>query len=74
LYYKIKTKMDMKKGLSISVKYLVLSLLFLTLAFSTSAGFLQNYIYFADPLNELAFFTISLVVGFYFGLLAFGKE
>lgn len=62
----------MKIKLNIDLKYLLLSLSMLTAGMLTANGFLQKHIYFADPLNEFAFF--ALCVGFGGILLPFSFQ
>ena len=52
----------------IDFKYLVLSILCLSVSFFTFAGVIQEHIHFADPLNEIGFAFISLFGSVLFGL------
>ena len=52
----------------IDFKFLVIALSALSLGLLTMVGFVQNYIHFADPLNEMAFAFMALLGGFMFML------
>jgi len=52
----------------IDFKFLVLALSALGLSFLTIAGAIQNYIHFADPLNEMAFALMTMFGGIMFSL------
>ena len=52
----------------IDFKFLVLALSALGLGFLTLAGAIQNYIHFADPLNEIAFTLMAMFGGIMFSL------
>lgn len=52
----------------IDFKFLVLALSTLGLGFLTLAGTVQDYIHFADPLNEMAFAFMSMFGGVMFSL------
>ena len=47
----------------IDFKFLVVALGALGLGFLTMAGVVQNYIHFADPLNEMAFAFMAMFGG-----------
>lgn len=52
----------------ISIKFLILAIIPLVLAYLVFAGYLQKVIYFADPLNEMAFFLVCVCTSiFLFG-------
>ena len=52
----------------IDVKYLVGAISALGLGLLTMAGTIQNYIHFADPLNEMAFAFMAMFGGVMFSL------
>ena len=43
---------------------ILLSVLAFTVAYMTMQGTLQKHIYFADPLNEMAFCVMAIMIGF----------
>ena len=50
----------------IDFKFLAFSLGCISVSILTVAGVIQNYIHFADPLNEIAFASMSLFGGVLF--------
>ena len=52
----------------IDFKFLVIALGALGLGLLTMAGVVQNYIHFADPLNEMAFAFMAMFGGIMFSL------
>lgn len=46
-----------------NIKALVAGALFLFIAYVTGTGQLMDYVPFADPLNEMAFFALSIMMG-----------
>ena len=52
----------------IDFKFLVLALSAISLSLLTIAGVVQNYIHFADPLNEMGFAFIAMFGGVLFAL------
>ena len=52
----------------IDFKFLVLALSALGLGFLTMAGTVQDFIHFADPLNEMAFAFMAMFGGVMFSL------
>lgn len=52
----------------IDFKFLVVALGALSLGLLTMAGVVQNYIHFADPLNEMAFAFMAMFGGIMFSL------
>ena len=52
----------------IDFKYLVGAIGALSLGLLTMAGVVQNYIHFADPLNEMAFALMAMFGGIMFSL------
>ena len=47
----------------IDFKFLVIALSALSLGLLTMVGFVQSYIHFADPLNEMAFAFMAVFMG-----------
>jgi len=58
---------------TISIKHLLLGILFLTLAYFTATGSVQNYIHFAGGKNEFAFLGLTSVMGFLLVVFSFEK-
>ena len=52
----------------IDFKFLVLALGAISLSLLTTAGVVQNYIHFADPLNEIGFAFMAMFGGVLFSL------
>ena len=49
---------------TISIKHLLLGILFLALAYFTAIGSIQNYVHFAGFKNEFAFLGLTAIMGF----------
>jgi hypothetical protein len=47
----------------LNLKPLILTIVSFTVAAMTANGTIQNYIHFADAINEIGFFVISIVAG-----------
>jgi len=58
---------------TISIKHLVLGILFLTLAYFTATGTVQNYIHFAGGKNEFAFLCLTSIMGLMLIVFSFEK-
>jgi hypothetical protein len=52
----------------IDFKFLVFSLMFLSLGVLTLSGTIQNYVHFQDPLNEMGFAFLGFFGGVLFAL------
>jgi len=46
-----------------NIKAIAAGVLFLFIAYITATGQLMEYVPFADPLNEMAFFALSILMG-----------
>ena len=58
---------------TISIKHLLLGILFLALAYFTATGSVQNYIRFAGGKNEFAFLGLTAIMGFMLVVFSFEK-
>jgi hypothetical protein len=58
---------------TISIKHLLLGIVFLALAYFTATGSVQNYIHFAGGKNEVAFFALTAIMGFMLVVFSFEK-
>jgi hypothetical protein len=59
--------------ITISIKHLLLGILFLTLAYFTATGVIQTIIPFAGSKNEFAFLGLTSLVGFLLIVFSFEK-
>jgi hypothetical protein len=57
-----------------SIKFLLGSVLFLSIAFLTASGHVGKVIPFAGTLNELGFFMLSGTMGILYAIAGFSKE
>ena len=57
-----------------SIKFLLGSVLFLSIAFLTASGHVGKVIPFAGTLNELGFFVINGMLGIMYMIAGFSKE
>jgi hypothetical protein len=62
------------KNIDIHVGYLVSAITAFGIAYSTAQGTIQDYIHFADPLNEMAFCVAALFMGVICLPMAFSKS
>ena len=58
---------------TISIKHLLSGILFLTLAYFTATGSVQNYIHFAGGKNEFAFLGLTSIMGLLLVVFSFEK-
>lgn len=58
----------------IDFKYLTAAIVALIIAYMTATGFILNFIKFADVLNEIAFFTVSVFLSSIFTFCSFSKK
>lgn len=58
---------------TISIKHLLLGILFLALAYFTANGTVQNYIHFSGGRNEFAFLGLTSILGFFLIVFSFEK-
>ena len=62
------------KNIDIHLGFLIGSITAFAVAYSTAQGTIQNYIHFADPLNEMAFCVAALFMGVICLPMAFSKS
>jgi hypothetical protein len=58
----------------LNIKYLLLSIVTLTIAMLTVKGTLQELFYFEDALNEMVFFALCLTMCFLSFIFSFQKS
>ena len=61
------------KNINIHVGYLIAAIASFSIAWGTAQGTVQNYIHFADPLNEMAFCFAAICMGVISTPMAFSK-
>ena len=52
----------MLKSIKTNILFLLGGVLSLFLAYITGTGTIMEYVYFADPLNEMAFFCVCIMM------------
>jgi hypothetical protein len=62
------------KNINIHLGYCIAAIASFGIAYYTAQGTVQNYIHFADPLNEMAFCVAALFMGVICLPMAFSKS
>ena len=62
------------KNYTISYKFLTVTICSFTIAFGLMQGVIQNYIHFADPLNEMGVCVLALGMGTIASFCIFSKN
>ena len=62
------------KNLTIDYKFLAIATVSFSIAFGLMRGTIQNYIHFADPLNEMGVCALALGMGIIAAFCIFSKK
>jgi len=62
------------KNLTIDYKFLAIAAVSFSIAFGLMRGTIQNYIHFADPLNEMGVCVLALGMGTIAAFCIFSKK